>query len=81
MFRRIIVAAAFAAALGTSACTGVLDTNTRAGDDAQAPKLVIISMFGPEGDVWLNHLGPWRDILVPGLSPDYPTVHCNREGV
>ena len=81
MFRRIINAAAFAAALGISACANVHDVDTRVGAEAQAPKVVIISMFGPEGAVWLSRLGPWHDILIPGLSPDYPAVHCNREGI
>ncbi|WP_028223027.1 purine-nucleoside phosphorylase [Paraburkholderia oxyphila] len=44
-------------------------------------KVMIISMFGPEGQVWLDHLGPWQDITVAGLSPDYPTVHCNRQDI
>ncbi|MGF6970293.1 purine nucleoside permease [Paraburkholderia sp. WC7.3g] len=44
-------------------------------------KVMIISMFGPEGQVWLDHLGPWQDISVAGLSPDYPAVHCNRQEV
>ncbi|CAM2170013.1 Purine nucleoside permease [Paraburkholderia sacchari] len=44
-------------------------------------KVMIVSMFGPEGQVWLDHLGPWKDISVAGLSPDYPAVHCNREDV
>ncbi|MEK6291120.1 MAG: purine nucleoside permease [Paraburkholderia tropica] len=44
-------------------------------------KVMIISMFGPEGQVWLDHLGPWQDITVAGLSPDYPAVHCNRQDV
>jgi purine nucleoside permease len=44
-------------------------------------KVMIISMFGPEGQVWLDHLGPWQEITVAGLSPDYPTVHCNRQDV
>ncbi len=35
-------------------------------------KVMIISMFGPEGQVWLDHLGPWQTIPVDGLSPDYP---------
>src|SRR5512142_3523244 len=46
-----------------------------------SPKVVIISMFGPEGQVWLDQLGPWRSIAVPGLSPDYPVVNCNRADV
>jgi purine nucleoside permease len=44
-------------------------------------KVMIISMFGPEGQVWLDRLGPWREITVEGLSPDYPTVHCNQQDV
>ena len=46
-----------------------------------APKVMVISMFGPEGKVWLDKLGPWHVIEVPGLSPDYPTVSCNRQDV
>ncbi|MDB5814215.1 MAG: purine nucleoside permease [Rhodocyclales bacterium] len=45
------------------------------------PKVVIVTMFGPEGQLWLDRLGPWREIRVPGLSPDYPVVHCNRQSV
>jgi purine nucleoside permease len=44
-------------------------------------KVMIISMFGPEGKAWLDKLGPWRDIPVAGLSPDYPAVHCNAQDV
>ncbi|APA89671.1 purine nucleoside permease (plasmid) [Paraburkholderia sprentiae WSM5005] len=44
-------------------------------------KVMIISMFGPEGQVWLDHLGPWQDISVAGLSADYPAVHCNHQEV
>src|ERR1700758_5025462 len=47
----------------------------------RAVKVMIISMFGPEGQVWLDRLGPWQDITVAGLSPDYPAVHCNRQDV
>ncbi|WP_395068112.1 purine-nucleoside phosphorylase [Paraburkholderia silvatlantica] len=47
----------------------------------RAVKVMIISMFGPEGQVWLDHLGPWQEITVAGLSPDYPAVHCNRQDV
>ncbi|RFU49478.1 purine nucleoside permease [Paraburkholderia sp. DHOC27] len=44
-------------------------------------KVMIVSMFGPEGKVWLDHLGPWQAITVEGLSPDYPQVHCNAQDV
>lgn len=48
---------------------------------ARPVKVMIVSMFGPEGKVWLDHLGPWQAVRVPGLSPDYPEVHCNRQDV
>ena len=44
-------------------------------------KVMIISMFAPEGQVWLDHLGPWESIPVAGLSPDYPDVHCNNQDI
>ncbi|SDG91439.1 Purine nucleoside permease [Paraburkholderia phenazinium] len=44
-------------------------------------KVLIISMFGPEGKTWLDHLGHTQAINVAGLSPDYPAVHCNRDEV
>jgi purine nucleoside permease len=47
----------------------------------QPVKVMIISMFGPEGQVWLDKLGPWKAIRVAGLSPDYPVVNCNRQEV
>jgi purine nucleoside permease len=53
----------------------------REGHDALAPRVMIISMFGPEGQVWLDKLGPWKAYTVPGLSPDYPAVNCNRDAV
>ncbi|RXZ37086.1 purine nucleoside permease [Oxalobacteraceae bacterium CAVE-383] len=46
-----------------------------------AVKVLIISMFGPEGKIWLDRLGPTRAVRVPGLSPDYPAVLCNRDEV
>src|SRR5262249_54466135 len=77
-----LIPVALLAALLVAACF----TSGRAGDrhergDRRPVKVMIISMFGPEGKVWLDHLGPWRNITVPGLSPDYPAVHCNRSGV
>ena len=44
-------------------------------------KVMIISMFGPEGQVWLDRLGPWESISLPGLSPDYPDLHCNNSDI
>jgi purine nucleoside permease len=70
------------AALLVAGCfTSVRAAEQHAHGERRPVKVMIISMFGPEGQVWLDRLGPWRDIAVPGLSPDYPTVHCNRSDV
>jgi purine nucleoside permease len=55
--------------------------SAHAAQKVRAPKVMIVSMFGPEGKVWLDKLGPWQEIRVPGLSPDYPVVRCNRQDV
>ena len=51
------------------------------GIHAREVKVMIVTMFGPETKVWLDHLGPWDVINIPGLSPDYPDIHCNRQGI
>ena len=51
------------------------------GIHAREVKVMIVTMFGPETKVWLDHLGPWDAINIPGLSPDYPDIHCNRQGI
>jgi len=61
------------------ACADTWDQHERG--EGHDPKVMIVSMFGPEGQVWLDHLGPWHETQVPGLSPDYPSVHCNRAEV
>lgn len=57
------------------------DSFTESASAGRPVKVMIISMFGPEGKVWLDHLGPWKAIPVAGLSPDYPEVNCNRQDV
>jgi purine nucleoside permease len=47
------------------------------------PKVFIIDMFGPEGDIWygipeFNLLA--QNISVIGLSPLYPEAHCTKDG-
>ncbi len=79
-------------AVALAACGALFSGTASANDNEQSPshdggshgqpvKVMIISMFGPEGQVWLDRLGPWHDIAVDGLSPDYPNVHCNRQDV
>ncbi|QVN23202.1 purine-nucleoside phosphorylase [Burkholderia pyrrocinia] len=55
-----------------------------AGERAQRPraiKVLIVTMFGPEGKAWLDRIGPVQKIAVPGLSPDYPDISCTRNDV
>lgn len=78
-----------AAALLLAACT-TLPPGAPGNDDvsfaeaaggAHPVKVMIVTMFGPEGQAWLGKLGPWRAVKVAGLSPDYPDVHCNSQDV
>ena len=73
--------AAVALALGALTCARADDRDGRGFGDTHEPKVMIISMFGPEAQTWLDKLGPFRQIKVPGLSPDYPVVNCNRADV
>ncbi|SAK63412.1 purine nucleoside permease [Caballeronia calidae] len=77
-FRRAIVAMAFAASLAGCASA---PRSSDAANGSREVKVMIVTMFAPEGKVWLDRLGPWDAIEVPGLSPDYPAVHCNRDDV
>ena len=92
MLTRILAAsAALTFAACAAACAAVSTVPAQADDDTVAQsadashgrpvKVMIISMFGPEGQVWLDHLGPWQTIPVDGLSPDYPAVNCNRQDI
>jgi hypothetical protein len=78
---RTLLAAGLTALCLTSHLAQADDKEGMREREGLAPKVMIISMFGPEGQVWLDKLGPWRDVAVPGLSPDYPTVHCNKAAV
>ena len=46
-----------------------------------AVKVLVINMFSGEAAPWLAALAPLRDIPVPGLPADYPSVHCNPDAV
>ena len=41
-----------------------------------APKVMVITMFGGETAPWLENLEAPQAVAVPGLSEEYPTVHC-----
>jgi purine nucleoside permease len=54
------------------------------GVDPAAPrsvKVLIISMFKPEAEVWIEPLRLTDEIAVPGLSADYPKLRCNASEV
>lgn len=96
MFKKLVCAAVLAASAACAGLAGahaqpleqeqehgmqpLLQQDWR-GAHGRPVKVMIVSMFGPEGQVWLDRLGPWQAIRVPGLSPDYPVVHCNRTDV
>lgn len=44
-------------------------------------KVLVIGMFGPESQSFIDNLKLSEEIAVPGLSPDYPAVHCNADDV
>jgi purine nucleoside permease len=46
-----------------------------------AVKVLIVNMFAPEAAPWVQALQNLREIRVPGLSADYPTVHCDPRAV
>jgi purine nucleoside permease len=79
--RMLLLCALFAAA----ACAARPETpEPRAAAPAAAPrpvKVLIISMFVLEANVWTEPLALREAIPVPGLSPDYPAVRCNASDV
>lgn len=53
-----------------------------AADAAPRPiKVLIVTMFGPEAQPWIDGFKLWQAISVPGLSPDYPALRCNADDV
>jgi len=44
-------------------------------------KVLIITMFGPEAQPWIEPFALKEEIAVPGLSPDYPALRCNGDDV
>ena len=57
----------------------LIGIEARWGKKCIKPKVFIIDMFPPEGDVWygipeFNLLA--KNIIVPEASPLYPDVHC-----
>ncbi|WP_397459773.1 purine-nucleoside phosphorylase [Pseudomonas asplenii] len=45
------------------------------------PKVVLIAMFAPEAQNWIERLALNHPVPLPGLSADYPNILCNDQGV
>lgn len=75
-------AAALAAMLMAATVTAA---DAAQGDPVASPprvvKVVVITMFGPEAEPWLQPFKLDQAVPVPGLSPDYPAVKCNSDDV
>lgn len=82
-YGRTLMAAVLGAALlaTVAGCASTDMAGAPAKPSPRAPKVVIVTMFAPEGQVWLDKLGPWSETPVAGLSADYPVVRCNAADV
>jgi purine nucleoside permease len=76
-----ISALTLTACAATSPIVQDSDSFAESGSPGRPVKVMIVSMFEPEGKVWLDRLGPWQSIPVAGLSPDYPDIHCNKQDI
>ncbi|MGN7443062.1 purine-nucleoside phosphorylase [Pseudomonas lactis] len=45
------------------------------------PKVMLITMFAPEAQTWIDRLALKQDVRVPGLSAEYPVIRCNAQDV
>ncbi|CAK9442304.1 uncharacterized protein LODBEIA_P60470 [Lodderomyces beijingensis] len=43
------------------------------------PRAFVISMFVLERDPWLKAMDFVHNITIPGLSPEYPVIHCTTD--
>lgn len=69
------------ALLASLALIGAAQAHPDKAHGTRPVKVLIISMFGPEGQGWVDHYQLTDEVKVPGLSPDYPTVHCNDDDI
>jgi len=56
-------------------------TSVAVADGPRQVKVLIINMFSGEAAPFIDNLHLTQDLAVPGLSPDYPMVHCNTDDV
>jgi len=63
---------------------GCAATLTAHAQDTAAPrpvKALVITMFAPEAQPWIDAFKLDQQIAIPGLSPDYPQLRCNADDV
>lgn len=60
---------------------GLFDTDAAQAAGPVPVKVMIVSMFGPEGDVWRSRRDLRQLTPIPGLSSNEPAVHCGSDGV
>ncbi|TVT84794.1 purine nucleoside permease [Pseudomonas sp. H3(2019)] len=63
------------------ACSALLSSSVWAVEAPIAPKVMLISMFAPEAQTWIDRLELKQEIRVPGLSAEYPSIRCNTQQV
>jgi len=66
------------------ACGILLTSTAQAGETATPPikpKVMLIAMFAPEAQHWIERLELKQEVRVPGLSAEYPVIRCNSRDV
>lgn len=65
-------------------CGILLTSPAQAGETAAPPikpKVMLITMFAPEAQHWIERLELKQEVRVPGLSAEYPVIRCNSRDV
>lgn len=79
--RHIVSRALRGAAVGLSTLAATIAFAQQAPASPRPLKVVIISMFAPEGEPWIVPFQLNEEIVVPGLSLDYPAIKCSADDV
>lgn len=56
-------------------------TTEKTSPPPRAIKVLVVTMFGPEAQPWIEPFGLTQEVPVPGLSEDYPALKCNSDDV
>lgn len=55
-------------------CAALLSSTAWATEAPVQPKVMLITLFTPEAQNWIDRLELKQEVRVPGLSAEYPTV-------